>query len=87
MYINTLKSEAKTTEALFIDAIKLSLQEKGKYITVYTEFGTAYMVINTALESRYCSTEQFKIYWLNGKERKYSDATLIMSQNLNTCNQ
>ena len=61
------------------NARKASIENKGKYITLYACFGI-YMQISKRVNVFDPSDSLFGVYWLNGKEKKFTDAQVIRDQ-------
>jgi len=60
-------------------ARKASIDNKGKYITLYACFGI-YMQISKRFNIHDPSDSLFGAYWLNGKEKAFTDAQIIRDE-------
>jgi len=69
------KNETEAKE----NARKASIDNKGKYITLYACFGI-YMQISKRFNVHDPSDSLFGAYWLNGKEKAFTDAQIIRDE-------
>jgi len=68
-----MKSAGKNEAEAKANALAASIQNKDCYVTVYACFGL-FMKVSKRLNTFDPSDNLFGVYWLNGKEKKFTTA-------------
>lgn len=79
--VKSIELDGNTEAKVQKSAVSLSKRNKGKYVTVYVDFGQAYAKVHGSLNVFSPTDSTFKWYVLNGKVKKFSDKQKVADQN------